>query len=260
VVLAGLFFLWLRERPLPPSRLGGYLPECPTEFFVDVQTLRQAGLLNKISGSPEEFDAEYRGFLTETGFDFSKDLDYVRAGFSSGTRYFILSGRFRWDKVTAYSKKRGGICRGKNCQLEESGERIGVVEIRSGIVGISIGRSPGAFAYRERPESGGGAPVWLTTTGRELVLSRFWPSALSGPIAEVMASAAAVRIQGEATRVQIEAVFPERERTRVAASFIQGLLEAGHQHQDAALAKAARGAKVTQRETTLEVSIPVDLR
>lgn len=260
VVLAGLFVFWLRERPLPPSRLGGYLPACPTEFFVDVRLLRQSGLLDKISGSPEEFDAEYRGFLAETGFDFAKDLDYVRAGFSSDNRYFILTGRFRWDKVAAYSKKRGGTCSKKDCQVEESGQRIRIVEIRSEMLGISIGRSPGPFQYKERAESGVGAPVWLTTTGRELVMSRFWPSALSGPIAEVMASASAVRFQGEAARVKIEADFPDPSRARVAASFVQSLLEAGRQHQDASLAKAARGAKVTQRETTLEVSIPVDLR
>lgn len=91
-----------------------------TTFFADLSALRSAGMLQLLSGAAPGGDAEYKRFVHETQFDYTKDLDAV-AGMASGQQlFFVIRGRFEWDKLRQYVAAHGGTCRHNVCRMPTS--------------------------------------------------------------------------------------------------------------------------------------------
>jgi hypothetical protein len=100
---AGVWWYWRiapeQVRALPPA--DGY-------FYVNVGALRMAGLFKRLGPVEHEDDAAYQRFVTETGFDFERDLDTAAFAIHNGSapdypRYSeVFTGRFDRDRVLHY--------------------------------------------------------------------------------------------------------------------------------------------------------------
>jgi hypothetical protein len=108
--------------------------DAPGVAYIDVETLRklQASPLAEIlglRGDPGPEDAEYRKFVRETGFDYTRDLDRaaiavwfdglgdsIGAASADSRACAIADGRFNEGKIRAYALKSG--------RLRVSGSRI----------------------------------------------------------------------------------------------------------------------------------------
>jgi hypothetical protein len=107
---------------LDAAGMAGYLPQREAAvFFMDVATVRDSGILEKLVGSAVGAEeAEYKQFLEQSGFDYKRDLDRVMINSANDTHYLLVDGRFDWDKLKAYAKGQGGSCEGDFCTVSGS--------------------------------------------------------------------------------------------------------------------------------------------
>src|SRR5690349_5298299 len=97
VCAAALWFAhWKRtSHRLTAQELIQCLPQDrSTHLYIDVDALRQAGILNLLIGSRADEDPDYRQFVQQTGFDYRTDLYAAAVAFLEGDEYFVLRGRF----------------------------------------------------------------------------------------------------------------------------------------------------------------------
>ena len=175
---AGSLFIF-RPSP-PPSALLGYLPSNDTPVFgVDVALLRKSGMLDQLAGKPGHEEPEYQQFVAATGFDYRRDLDAVLAGLGESSAYFVLRGRFDFEKLSAYARSHGGKCTEEFCTLPGSqpGRHVSYRMLGRNLLALAAGSDViGAVAIRKAasvpsvdPPS---APLWLN-----LPASSFHPRA-----------------------------------------------------------------------------------
>jgi hypothetical protein len=109
-----------------PSILSELPPDAPVVAYIDVAALRKlqtspiAAILGLAGAGPTE-DKEYAKFVSDTGFDYTRDLDSVAAalwpsgqGSSSKSTdenlvLAIAEGRFDQQKIKAYALRTGKI-------------------------------------------------------------------------------------------------------------------------------------------------------
>ncbi len=113
----GIYFgyaRWMGSRGNPRESLLRALPADATAvIYADVAELRQGEILKGISNwnAGAVADPDYKQFVSETGFDYERDLDRVGIAVEnrSGARnYFALAeGNFDRMKVEAYLRKNG---------------------------------------------------------------------------------------------------------------------------------------------------------
>jgi hypothetical protein len=112
---------WKHQIPPTPEAL---LKRLPTDGAVvagiDVAALRYGGFVQLIAGSKAPVDPDYTQFVRATGFDYTRDLDYVMASFSPDGEYFFVEGRFDWPRIEAYVAAQKGACDGRFCKVDGS--------------------------------------------------------------------------------------------------------------------------------------------
>ena len=83
VCVAG-YFAWRRSSvSTAPASLLMRLPTLDAAVVgIDFDTLRLGGVLGMLTGPKGGVEPEYQAFVRETGFDYTRDLDYVMASFS----------------------------------------------------------------------------------------------------------------------------------------------------------------------------------
>jgi hypothetical protein len=121
IAIAGtLIGLRLTSGPkLDGAGLASYMPERDAAIlYINVAALRSSGILEKLVGSTVGEEAEYKTFVQQTGFDYKRDLDRMMANSAEGTHYFLLDGRFDWDKLKGYATSQGGSCSGDFCSVK----------------------------------------------------------------------------------------------------------------------------------------------
>lgn len=121
IAIIGVFVgLRLTNGPkLDETGLASYMPERDAAIlYVDVSALRDSGILEKLVGSTVAEEAEYKTFVQQTGFDYKRDLNRAMANSAEGTHYFLLDGRFDWEKLKSYAKSQGGACDGDFCSVK----------------------------------------------------------------------------------------------------------------------------------------------
>ncbi|MBC7924615.1 MAG: hypothetical protein H7039_03070, partial [Bryobacteraceae bacterium] len=168
-------------KPATTADLVGYFPAREaTVLYFDVNALRASGILEKLVGSTVGEASEYRAFIAQTGFDYKRDLDRVLLNSSGGIHYFLLEGRFDWNKLKAYAKEQKGSCSGNDCHLQGStpdrviswrklsGGRMALASARDENGARDIApdietRRPEPVAY-EIPNT----PIWLHVPGEVL--------------------------------------------------------------------------------------------
>lgn len=173
--LALYFLIFAPRRARDPQRLLTCLPAGghPT-LYVDVQTLREAGILESIAGPASAEEPDYKQFVAATGFDYRTGLDAVAAYFTPEARFMVVRGRFEPAKLAAFAKSRGGRCVGQLCTVEGSApdRQISWVILDSGLLGVAVSKDPLAATSLAKgsraPEPLPPAPIWLALPGSAL--------------------------------------------------------------------------------------------
>jgi hypothetical protein len=155
---------------------------------IDVDVIRQAGLLKLLAGKPEAEEPEYLSFIRSTGFDYQKDLESVTAAFTADGTYFIVRGHFDWPKLESFAKSSGGACYERLCHLPGSvpERRISFLPLRPNIMALAVS-SDDLAAARLRDERPAPAPnttaamkdpVWISIPAAALSRSAAMAPAL----------------------------------------------------------------------------------
>lgn len=124
MILAAVAAIFAWRRSTRQFDAAGLLeclpPDQATHVYIDVDALRRGGFLQLIAGSKAAEDPDYRKFVEQTGFDYSKDLDAAALAFFHGSEYFALRGRFAFPKLAAYARTQGGSCASAVCSMPAS--------------------------------------------------------------------------------------------------------------------------------------------
>lgn len=175
-VLAGTAtVLWLRQSApeLTPAQLVARLgARDATVAFVDVKTLRRAGLLSLLAGSKAAREQEYATFVSQSGFDYEQDLDHLLVAFQGDTTEALLQGRFRWSRLRQYAQQQGGKCTDDRCDVpgNQSGRVITFQPLQSNLMSLKVtptaaASPPGAGANLSDIPN---APVWVSVSPTQL--------------------------------------------------------------------------------------------
>jgi hypothetical protein len=174
LVLAALYMIRARGASTP-GRMVASLPRSGmVVVYLDVNSLRKAGILDLIAGSKATENVEYQQFVEGTGFDYRRHLDGIAASFSGRNSYIVLRGSFDWKKLNAYAQANGGACRNAVCRVPGPQRRFAsFYPLRADTMGL-------AFSYNElaaldimpRAELEGVAepdqPIWISVAGPAL--------------------------------------------------------------------------------------------
>lgn len=146
-----------------------------TLFFADFGLLRRAGILQALSGSKASEDAEYRQFVQDTGFDYTRDVESL-AGASDGSQvFFIVRGRFDWSRLRRYATTHGGACHGDFCNVPTTrpGRWASFLPVQGNVIGLAVSADKTA-AYQLSPRRDRtvppipAQPVWVKVAHRVL--------------------------------------------------------------------------------------------
>ena len=156
-----------------------------TRFYADLGALRKVGLLHLLTGANPIQEKDYREFVRQTQFDYARDLDAI-AGASDGEQlFFLIRGRFDWDKFKQYVVARGGTCRSQSCAVptSKSGYWANLVRLQPGVAGLAISAHSAAAdtLRREAPPTDEGAPsnpVWVSVSKTLLTKPESLPLAM----------------------------------------------------------------------------------
>ncbi|MGC2662094.1 MAG: hypothetical protein WA324_29375 [Bryobacteraceae bacterium] len=157
----------LHPRPISQDAdMVALLPQKgQTIVYANVSLLRQAGLPDLFASSTE--DAEYRQFVTETHFDYRKDMDALAAAIGKDQYYFAVRGRFDWPRLKAYARAHGGACTGDVCSTPTSkpGRWSSFFPIQANVMALAVSTDRDAVSIlhphgRITPAAMPSRPVW----------------------------------------------------------------------------------------------------
>ena len=160
----------------PAGMLRRLPPENATVLFVDFDTLRRGGVLKLLASSKTAEEPDYQTFVRATGFDYQKDLDVAAVSFSSDGEFFVVKGRFDWQKLRAYVEDQGGGCEGKLCRMQGSTleRKISFLSLQPNLMALAV--SADRSAALRLAESSSSVqpldppldPVWLSVPAESL--------------------------------------------------------------------------------------------
>ena len=176
VVAGGATWLAVYERnrmaaASPLGMLRRLPPENATVLFVDFDTLRRGGLLKLLSASKTAEEPDYQTFVRATGFDYQKDLDLAAVSFSSDGEFFVVKGRFDWERLRAYAQGQGGGCEGRLCRMQGStpDRRISFLPLQPNLMALAVSTDASAAMRLAEPQTSNVQPldaprdpVWLS--------------------------------------------------------------------------------------------------
>ena len=162
------FFVY-RARSLTDTALLKRLPTTGAMVLhVDFNALRRAGIMELLDGSKIGEDPEYKAFVANTGFNYTRDLDLALVAFAPTGRFLLLRGRFDWPKLRRYAESQQGSCADSVCRMVGStpDRRISFFPLQSNVMAMAVSTddfgarrlaTPGAGPDPQTPD----APVWL---------------------------------------------------------------------------------------------------
>jgi hypothetical protein len=190
--LLGAAYLYLRPQYKEPKQLVSLLPQSDAVLvFADVQTLRMAGFLKTLSTAGNLEEADYRQFVSETGFAYERDLDAAALAFVPNQVFAVLRGRFNWPQLEQYAARHGGSCHKSYCQVPGSkpDRWVSFFPVQSQVMALAVSSDPKA-AYnllprRDAPQNPTPSyPAWARIPKRVLDHPEVLP-----PAAQVFATA-----------------------------------------------------------------------
>ena len=81
-ILGVLGYLRWRTVATPRAMLACLPRSGAVSVYLDVGSLRRAGIMDLVTGSKATEDLEYQKFVEGTGFDYRRDLDALAGGWS----------------------------------------------------------------------------------------------------------------------------------------------------------------------------------
>ena len=217
VILGGAS--WYLIRPIAASDLLAALPPgaAPT-LYLDVKTLRAAGLIEKIAGPATLEDPEYQRFVAATGFDYRRDLDAVMIQSRPGDTLMMIAGTFDLDRLATYAKANGGRCAGALCSIQGSSpqRQISWTPLRRRVLGLAVGADPMAATLlagnSTQPDFAmPKGPAWLHIPGPALRPGGGLPPGFSA-LLSALEGAEYAQISATASEVTLVAPCPTQER------------------------------------------------
>ena len=184
-VLAGLY--WYRARmEWTPVNMASYLPRVnATVAYIDVEKLRDGGLLELIVGSKALEELDYRKFVDETGFDYRNDLDRIVIAFQGDNRFVVARGKYDWKKINQYLLNAGGTCHNGACNYQDAhviGHSISYLPVRPTVMSLYSGSTAwGVYDLTPRRLDGPAAafpdaPVWVSVPASAWTSNRDLPA------------------------------------------------------------------------------------
>ncbi len=208
-----------------------------SSFYANVAALRAAGFLQLIEGAQAP---DYRAFVRETGFDYSRDLDALAGAADGHQMWCVLRGHFDWRKLREYVKRHGGECGNGECNIATStpGRRASFRSVQPDVMALAV--SPGGDAARAMRESSSeasfptSAPVWvkpshaLLANPAQLPLAlRIFAISLQSSHSLLVSLRQADR-SGDAFTIEVDAAFENRPTAETARQQLElntGLLK-----------------------------------
>jgi len=231
-------------------------PDAPAIGYIDVESLRKLQgsplpALLGLGGNKSPEDREYRQFVRETGFDYTRDLDEGAIAFwpqspgepagsaSTENRAFIVAdGRFDEKKIRAYALKSGKArASGAQTLYEIPGMPPVSFEFLSpGRIAITSGTGSAEFLARARPSSPdpalkaridrlAGAPIFAMARADRLPKS-FYAGLSKSPEVEslardVVALTLAAQPQGNVLRVVLDGESTSVQNALTITTFLE---------------------------------------
>ncbi len=232
-VISGLAWYRARKTATTADLLRRLPAEEAAVLFLDVRPFRAAGLLSAVLNKTRISDEpEYKAFVVETGFDSERDLDAVIIAFRREVTYFLVLGRFRWDRLRQYTTAQGGSCRNAFCQMPGSTpERmVSFFPLRRDLLALAVGKDPWAALQLMQPSAEGtfavppGA-VWLSLPGSLLSDSQALPSGFRAAVAP-LARAERLLLWAEPQMAGLQARLEVTCRSEQEAALLAGQLSA----------------------------------
>lgn len=180
---AGLWITQSGGRPLTPEQMLSHLPRGEaTYFYADVAGIRGSGILDKTPAAVAQ-EAEYKTFVTQTGFDYARDLDRLAGRSQGATQLLLLQGRFDWDRLREYAQRQGGKCSGELCSVrgQTPNRVVSFLKLRSNTMALAFSDREGvASEVKERQEpvavANPGKPLWIVMPSSVLRESAAMPA------------------------------------------------------------------------------------
>lgn len=180
LVLGGAVWLAIYERgrinaTTPADMLRRLPAQNALVVFLDFDKLRRAGVLKLISEPKTTEEPDYQSFVKATGFDYRRDLDVAAASFGNDGEYFVIHGRFDWDKLESYARAQGGSCYQHVCRMSGSTaeRRISFLPLQSNLMALAVSTDSSAAIRLVNPQNGSVQPI-------ELPGDPFWISVPAG--------------------------------------------------------------------------------
>ena len=230
--------LYQRARLLAASP-AGMLQRLPARnaitLFLDFNALRQSGILKLVSPAKATEEPEYQTFVHATGFDYRHDLDLAAASFSNDGEFFVIKGRFDWNKLGAYAMAQGGTCEGRLCSMPGSTpqRRISFFPVQSNLMALAVSGDSLAAMRLAHTEAAGLAvqpldppsdPVWLSIPADSLKTTDRLPPGTRA-FATALASADKILLSLGPQGRQLEARLAVTCRTAVDAAALTAQLQ-----------------------------------
>ena len=140
------------------------------QFYINVGALRDAGLLELLAGSKAAEETDYRNFVTATGFDYRSDLDAILGSFQGERSFFLLRGRFDWNRIRTYATAKKAACLNGLCStpIGPGRTRVSFFAMHPSVLALAIApdRSAASLMYSTYEQSRDfklpQAPVWVS--------------------------------------------------------------------------------------------------
>lgn len=153
-------------------------------LHVDLAAIRSAGLAELLEGSAVAEEPDYRRFVTESGFDWKRDLEAVTATHWGNDWYFFVKGSFDMEKIRNFALSRNGTCKNGVCDVAGAtpGRRVSFYPITPRVLAIATSNATHAvynISDKKSPDWQGGippGPVWVSFNGSVLAGDPTLPS------------------------------------------------------------------------------------
>ena len=177
-IAAVALVIYLRHSPpISAAEMVSYMPPGDTTLlFLDVQALRDSGLLEKLAGSTVAEEPEYRKFIADSGFDYRTDLDAVLSSNSELQQLFLLKGRFDWKSLIKYASSHGGVCVNGFCRMpgDKPNRAISFYPVGTNVMSLGISKDEYSAGNLHAPKTKAPMvavppqPVWLAVPASTL--------------------------------------------------------------------------------------------
>jgi len=177
VAIVVLVIYLRRSAPISAAEMVSYMPAGDsTLLYLDVQGLRDSGILEKLAGSTVAEEPDYKAFVAESGFDYRTDLDAVLSSTSDVQQLFLLKGRFDWKSLIKYATNHGGSCVNGFCKIpsDRPNRSISFYPVGTNVLSLGISRDEFAAGNIHPPKSKtplpgvAPQPVWLAVPASTL--------------------------------------------------------------------------------------------